>query len=580
MGNLSKSVVEVEAKYITTGAEDFVQKTKNISKANKEMETALRGSEKESKKASLQLEKDARAGEVAIERTRKARKKEEQSISNVEKRQETFNKIQKEHGLNQADASKTLKAAGLNVNKVGDIVNVAGKKQKNYNQSLRNNIGASRRFQMEQLGVMFAGMALNRSMANLNATSREWVGMGELMSTMMGVVMLPTTMDLLNFGVLPLFDALTNLPEGAQKAIGLVALGLEGLGGVMLVGGQLMLGLDSTATLLSKIAGVKPEVIFTSRGLKGLSDKMAPVMKNLKTMAAGIVLGFVIKDLADGDIMGAISKSMIAAGLYFNNGWLIGAGIVLTLASEGMLAEWSVKFFDMIAFAAEWASDTLSKAITGNFADIDFSAFSGLFEDMDNIAAKRVLSGEAMSAALINKVGGVQGAFDTLNKAQYEALADLDKQFEAGIIASEEELLVLKEKEREQYKMIATVDLPAIHVGYDGIIERGNSVLDNLAKIVSTVITFGTAPSFIGNFLSSFSDTDTIENKAVGGRINKTGRYFLHEGEEVINRNQTGSGVSLKVTYNVTVSDKREFEQMLRSNNEKLTNDVRRMAKI
>lgn len=585
VGNISKNVVSVEAKYFTTGAEEFVKKTKNISRANREMETALKSSEKESKKAGLQLEKDARAGEISIERERKSRKKQEQSITNVEKRQERFNKIQKEHGLNQAAASKTLQAAGLKVDKVGEVVNVAGKKQRNYNQALRNNIGASRKFQMEQLGVMFAGMALNRAMSTLSATSREWVGVGELMSTMMGVVMLPTTMDLLNFGVLPLFDALTNLPEGAQKAIGLVALGLEALGGVMLVGGQLMLGMDSTATLLSKIAGVKPELIFTSKGLKGLSDKLAPVMKNLKNMAAGVVIGFAIKDLVEGDVMGAISKSMIAAGLYFNNGWLIGAGVVLTLASDGMLAEWSVKFFDMIGFAAEWASDTLSKAITGNFADIDFSAFSGLFDDMDKVAAERVLSGEAMSAALINRVGGVRGALDTLNRSELEALREIDDEYDKGIISTHEEYLEQIDKTKKEFAWIAEVSLPKVAAAYEPIIERGESVLSNLLKITSIGKAASTASSTFGSlgfnpvsFISNLFSGDE-GNKAVGGRVNRTGRYFLHEGEEVINKNQTASGVALQVTYNVTVSDKREFEQMLRANNEKLTSDVRRMAK-
>jgi len=33
----------------------------------------------------------------------------------------------------------------------------------------------------------------------------------------------------------------------------------------MMVGGQLMLGLDSTATLLAKIAGVRPEIILVVR---------------------------------------------------------------------------------------------------------------------------------------------------------------------------------------------------------------------------------------------------------------------------------------------------------------------------
>jgi hypothetical protein len=101
------------------------------------------------------------------------------------------------------------------------------------------------RFQMEYLGLMFAGMALSRTMAGLTETSKEWLGINEIMSTTMGVVTLPATMDLLEKGILPLSEALMNLPEPMQRAIGYAALFGEGFGSALSVLGQTVLALSS-----------------------------------------------------------------------------------------------------------------------------------------------------------------------------------------------------------------------------------------------------------------------------------------------------------------------------------------------
>ena len=483
------------------------------------------------------------------------------------------------NGKSMIDSKKTVEGLGRGVTQTTTSMrdwDSEGMKMISTGRTLTKGF---QKFQMENLGVMFAGMALNRTMSTLNATSREWLGIGELTSTMMGITMLDANMDLLQFGILPLFDALTNLPPAAQKAIGLTAIALEGLGGVMMVGGQFMLGLDSTATLLAKVAGVRPEIIFSSKGLSALKTNLAPIMKNLGTAAryagTGIAIAMAISDLSEGDVTGAITDGMIAAGFYYKNGWLLGAGIVLKMANEGMLADWSIKFFDIIGFASEWASDTLEKAVTFRGGDIDFSPFMELFDDMDTKAAERVLSGDAMSAALINRVGGVQGALDILNKSQQDEAQELQDKYDLGVILSVEELNRQLNESSKAYDIINTVNLTAMENSYEKIEERGGNILDNLLRIASTVLTFGTAPSLFSNW------ADYIGGKAVGGNIGSSGSYYLHEGETVLRKDESGNqSGNITVTYNVNVSDKREFEQMLRANNDKLTADVRRMSKV
>jgi len=290
---------------------------------------AIVKSEKESSKRQLNMEKAAMAGEKAVNKEITKRKQQQKSISDVSARQNTFDKIQKKYGLTQAHASKAMSTAGLRMQKNGTITNLAGKRVKNYGKQLRQGAVESKRFNMNALGVMFAGMALNRTFASLNATSREWVGMNELMSTMMGVVTLPATMDLLTFGVLPLFDALTNLPEPAQYAIGTVTTALEGLGGVMMVGGQLMLGVGSTIGVLEKLGGGAGLIAGAVAALK--------ILGGIGLVTVGITLG-IGSILAEGgtSVIYAIGSALAIAlgavllGASLTTGIIIG-GIALTL---------------------------------------------------------------------------------------------------------------------------------------------------------------------------------------------------------------------------------------------------------
>jgi len=181
----------------------------------------------------------------------------------------------------QSGVNRVMGAAGLKFDKMGFIVNHTGKQVKEYTSLMERSSSVLQRFEMNYLGVMFAGMALNRTMANLTATSREWLGVNELLSDMMGIVMLPATLDLLDYGVLPLFDALTSLPEEAQRAIGYVSYALQGLGGVLMTTGQLALGASSIMNILKGIGG--GSVI---KGIDAVSGKLAKLFDS--KLARGI----------------------------------------------------------------------------------------------------------------------------------------------------------------------------------------------------------------------------------------------------------------------------------------------------
>lgn len=112
--------------------------------------------------------------------------------------------------------------------------------------------------------------------------------------------------------------------------------------------------------------------------------------------------------------------------------------------------------------------------------------------------------------------------------------------------------------------------------------------LNIIRNIVNTMLAFG---SSIGNFISGkgFNSKGALQipsfasGGVVPGPVGSPTPIIAHGGERVTpvkgDGNSGGSPIVMNVTYNVVVSDKNEFEKMLRDNNTKLTEDVRRIVK-
>lgn len=414
------------------------------------------------------------------------------------------------------------------------------------------------RFNMEQLGVMFGGMALNRAMNTLNATSREWLGIGELTSTMMGITMLDANIDLLEYGVLPLFDALTNLPPEAQKAIGYLSMGLEALGMTMMVGGQLMLGLDSTVTLLQKLGD--------GSAVAGLSTVSNKLKEMGRYAAIGVTLYMAGKDLAEGEITAAIGDVMMASGFYWKNGWLLGAGILLKITgdadAQAALAKVMILLADTIYRFGEWTSDTLKKALTLNWDEVDTTFFSDFMSVYKETAEELNAEGKLHSDYLQNAFSGM-GESAISYKKKLDEISNTYEEDSPEWISSVEDLT------DEYENLISFIDKAITRTT-----ELSKAYEDpdySIGKMIDEKFSGGGDESRLGQDLTPF---------AVGGTVRNTGAYYLHEGEKVIPKTGTNSGINVTATYHVNVSDKREFETMLRKNNQQLTSEVRRIVRV
>lgn len=102
------------------------------------------------------------------------------------------------------------------------------------------------RFRMELLSVMFFGMAMQRLFMGMLQPAMEVAGIFDIISIILEVLFLPIVLALLPF-LLEIMNWFLNLPEGAKMFIGILVLVGAIIGTLLMVFGQLGLGLMGVA---------------------------------------------------------------------------------------------------------------------------------------------------------------------------------------------------------------------------------------------------------------------------------------------------------------------------------------------
>ncbi len=338
-----------------------------------------------------------------------------------------------------------------------------------HNKKVQQNSKALGGFNFSWLSVMFAGMALYRVFGGILRQQMELWGIMEGFSAMLMIVMLPV-METLSDALWPILEWFMNLPEPAQRVIGLLIVFAAVVGAVLLVSGMLMLALYG---LLPILAALTP-------ALAGM----------------GIAVGSVI---------------------------LIILGIIAVLAL--VYLAWKTNFLGM--------KETVDKFVKG---------------------IKQVFGGVIMIFKGIMKglQGILTGDFELLKKGIMMVFKGLWQYLIGG------------------FKATAAVVL--------GIMKTALMVIYNFVKVLIDGIIW------IINKLSSLGGKRggainwRMPSLQMGGMVPATGPYLLHRGERVTPSNKAGEEVNLNVTYNINVSDKAELEKIMRENNIRLAEDVRRIV--
>jgi hypothetical protein len=485
-------------------------------------------------------------------------------------KQEFYGKQMQNLGVTGRQVDNILSHYGFTFDKNGQLIDKAGNSVQNINELMKKGKIATNGFNMSLLSTMFFGMALQRTFNGLIKTSMEWVGIQELLNTTLGVVFLPIAEDLLNF-LLPVMTWFMDLPEEVQETIGAIALFGAALGTFLLTLGTVGLGLEGIGKLWggSLVSGLKSNLT---------SFFASSAFKQIFTIAAiAIPIGFMVKDLSEGDYVAAIGDltaglgvAAIAAGLTWGAG-VLGVGLLIKVIGEPeLLASLTVTFLKIIDMAA-WTVESVINLFS--FKEVDTSGLKTYQDAIGGTIAKWYEAGtasETMDFAMkdiaysyyITEQQKLNDAFGEMPEKErikkQEELADTFKKTKAEVdglilsIANYNSAISSVESYKNKYGEKSVLDFDFLNSKNLPKIDSKKNIYDVNDAIITPKGIVNTHPD---DYLIATKNPNTL-----GG--------------------SGGNDVKMNVTYYVTVSDKREFEEMLQKNNRELLNETRRIVKF
>ena len=205
--------------------------------------------------------------------------------------------------VEEGDSNAILNALGVNINKfnkhIKENITLLGKnfavtkKQLNANvsfeQGLRSLTNNSRRFKMEWLSVMFAGMALQRMFGGIVGKQMQLFGISDMLSSMWTMVMLPV-METIAPILYKIMEWFMNLPDETKLWIGRLIIAAAIFGTILAVVGSVALAVQG----ISKVIGdLIPVDALSNVSIFGFS--LGNIIGSFKNMATtgGVLAGII-----------------------------------------------------------------------------------------------------------------------------------------------------------------------------------------------------------------------------------------------------------------------------------------------
>lgn len=441
---------------------------------------------------------------------------------------------------------------------------------------------ATKKFRFEFLGIMFAGMQLQRIFGGLTQAGFALYNVMEYFSATMGMVMLPV-MDLLAPVLFDIFDWFMNLPEEAQFAIGAFLLFGQAIGGAMFNLAQMILLLDAITKAGGLGALLKTFESLTMIPKKIITDFIVNVPKdiaetlkgNLNTAfgkafvgiigAAFVFDGMLRISKADATmdmkekLIGALETSLGAAMLFKAIGpvALVAVGIGLFINNSNSSGDLNAKVFGAIQNALgaglvlRGLGMTTPAAVYASIAVGAYLLAANVAPDFNSKFLLALAGGIGIAGTKLGPVGG--------------AIAVPIILILTGALANE-----------EAKNNISKVISNAIRNGIVGGIGGGGvgSIFGGVGAVPGAIISgLGFA---IGSIL-----TDLMPHAASGGF---TGGYegpvYVHPNEYIIPAAQAQGMFSSNITVNANVSSDYDVNRMADILQDRFRNEFRSRSLI
>jgi len=409
-----------------------------------------------------------------------------------------------------------------------------------------------RRLLMAQLSVLFASMALNRTFKSMMQPILDVFQASDLWSIVMVDLLLPVFEILFDY-IMRLIDYLLNLPESTKKVIG----------GLIIFGTVL-----TTLTLILAQIGL----LFSGFGLI-IGGFMAIFLgfAGLITVSAGL-----LKFLGEG--------ADNAAQSFIN---MVNKGVTWVVAWLNKLSSWFTANREKIL---QIANNIMNALLDGLFSIL--TALDPFVVEFLNMLSQFYEAHKTQIGQIISIIVKWLLAFFTI---AIPIIVDLGFQILNAILDG-----IKNNREAIATAMNKVLDMisQALEDNVDKIVDIGLwlaetiviGLVRNLPRLLVAAIkgAFGILDSAfnigldIGEALGA--PKGGVPRMQTGGIIPGSPStpvpIIAHGGETVIPAGRGTGGIVMNVSYNVTVSDKREFESMLRINNDKLVEDVRRIVEV
>jgi len=596
--------------------------------------------------------------------------KQQQAVTVLAKKNRFLAEWSQKLGINTSRVRDTMSAAGLKINDSGVAVDLAGRKVKNLYRVMKTAELQTRRFNMSLLSVMFAGMALQRSMGRLIRPAAEAAGIFDIFGGVLEDVFSPI-MEALEPAISAIGDVLSNMSDNAKLVVGAfvlflfvggVALALIGQMGLAIGGLSILFGktvLTATAAsgavfklgVASAVSGTTAQVAFLPFlpilyaivAVVGLAiaifyywdDIMSFLgddFKRFGKIALAIFFPMIFVLFKLGDILkwlgSTVRMFVTSTALFF--GWLgdkistFGETVSGTFTSIWdwiieiweSLGDWLSEKWDAIKeyFIEKWTAvkewfKKLWKSLSDWFWNI-LSKIGNFFKNVWNwisttfwnvltkIGTFLKNTWNSLSIWFLNiltKIGtffrekweSLKEWFGEKLNSIYEFFKNIwntlsnwfsDKLNKIATFFSDT-WNSIKETARSVWEGIKDVIKGAIN----GIIELINKLIRAWNKLSFKVPTINIP--FLGTFGGQSINVPTISEispLAKGGIVRKPTLAMIGErGPEAVVPldKHKGSTINFSPTFNVTVADKSEFERMIKFNNTKMVEDLRRMVK-
>ena len=412
-----------------------------------------------------------------------------------------------------------------------------------------------RGFRMEMLGTMFFGMMLYRTFSGLLRVSLEWVGVNELMTASLGILFLPVAEWVLEWAT-KFLDWVLRLTESQKKWIGsLVILGAA-LGGALFILGTFALGIGSVILALGALVSPIGLVIAGFIALAGF---------------------FILKDYFGGvaEASDKLNESMMGMGIPPE----------LIEKAKGKLGE----LIEVIKGKIREISDDV-KLWKDAGLKIIINVLSGITEYLKSnplIIVGAIIGGLIGGPAGVAVGGAIGGLFGRLDLEKRNEIIDKGLEILRGILDGlmenidiiEDFIITLIAKLGEwigkNADKLLGLGLKIAGSIMEGMIKGALRIGGEFMKTVLAGLTGKPRGAFLG--IPEFQ-----YGGIVPGRLGTPMPILAHAGERITPAGGAASTgtIIINAEYNVVVSDKREFESMLRENNIKLAEDVRRIVKV